>query len=61
MNLSFSTVQCIVKKYEITETTENKPRTGRPKILTVRERRSMIKEATKNRYVSAQTLCNDMR
>ncbi|CAK9814099.1 Transposable element Tcb2 transposase [Anthophora plagiata] len=60
LNLNFTTVQYIVKKYEETRSTDNRPRSGRPKILTDRERRSVIKEVTKFPFISAQTLCNDV-
>ena len=36
LKLSFSTVRHVIKKYEETATTENRPRSGRPKVLTVR-------------------------
>ena len=60
LNLSFRTVQYIVKKYEKTKSTDNQPRTGRPKVLTNRERRYIIKKATKYPFTSAQALCNDV-
>ena len=60
LNLSFTTVQYIVKKYEKTKSTDNQPRTGRPKVLTNRERRYIIKKATKYPFTSAQALCNDV-
>ena len=60
LNLSFTTVQYIIKKYERTNSTENKPRTGRPRILTERERRNIVKEATKKPFISARSLANDL-
>lgn len=58
LKLNFTTVQYIVQKYERTGSTQNEPRTGRPKILTARERRTIIREATAKPFSSAQTLAN---
>ena len=60
LKLSFSTVRHVIKKYEETATTENRPRSGRPKVLTVRERRHIIREVVKNPFVSAQNLSIDI-
>jgi len=60
LKLSFSTVRHVIKKYEETNSTKNRRRSGRPKALTVREQRNIIKEAIKNPFVSAQSLSADI-
>lgn len=50
----------IVKKKKTTGSTENQPRTGRPKVLTVRQRRQVVKQALKNPSKSAQNLADDL-
>ena len=50
----------VIKKYEETATTENRSRSGRPNVLTVRERRHIIREVVKNPFVSAQNLSVDI-
>lgn len=60
LNLHFATVQCIIKKYEKTGSTENQSRSGRPMALSIRDRRNIVKQAIKNPFVSARTLSNDI-
>jgi hypothetical protein len=60
LNLSFSTVRYVIKKYDDTGSTENKSRSGRPRALTVRERRDVIRQAIKKPFVSVQSLADDI-
>lgn len=56
VKLGFSTVRYIIKRFLETGKTENKQRSGRPKKLTVRERQTVIRDAQKNPFASAQSI-----
>ncbi|XP_078038033.1 uncharacterized protein LOC144470587 [Augochlora pura] len=56
LNLSLSTVKNVVKKFKETGSVENKSRSGRSKVVTIRKRRGIIKEAIKNLFESAKSL-----
>ncbi|CAK9818393.1 Transposable element Tc1 transposase [Anthophora quadrimaculata] len=60
LNLSFSTVRNVIKKFKDTGSVENKTRSGRPQALTIRQRRDIVKEAIKNPFVSAKSLAVDI-
>ncbi|PSN46087.1 hypothetical protein C0J52_02264 [Blattella germanica] len=44
MNVSFSTIRSIVMKYKSTGTTENKPRSGRPRVSVLKNKRTICLE-----------------
>ncbi|GFW72961.1 transposable element Tc1 transposase [Trichonephila clavipes] len=60
LNTSLFTVRSVVKKFNETGSTENKVRSGRPGIFSAREKRSIIKEVTKNPKISAPQLAKDV-
>lgn len=53
---SKSTIQFIIKRIKASDSLLNNERTGRPKILTVRERKTVIREVQKNPRISAPKL-----
>lgn len=58
--LSRSTVQTIVKNYQNTNSTENKPRSGRPKKLSRHDVSSVLKEVQKDQKISAPKLAEHL-
>lgn len=60
IQLPFTTVGYIVRKYEELGSIENKPRPGRLNKLTMRVKRSVVKTALKNPMVSAQKIVEDI-
>ncbi|XP_043262251.1 uncharacterized protein LOC122403036 [Colletes gigas] len=63
MDRSKSTIQFIIKRIKASDSLLNNERTGRPKILTVRERKTMIRQVQQNPQLSAPklpTMCNDI-
>lgn len=60
VKVSFSAVRYIIKRHDETGNTENKPRSGRPKILTTRERRAIIREVQLHPFISAQKLSSQV-
>ncbi len=50
---SFSGVRNVIKRYEATRKIDNEARSGRPRILTVRERRDVVRLSDKNPFMSA--------
>lgn len=61
VKLSFSTVRHIIKKYDTTRNIENLKRSGRPRILTTRERHAVVRSAQKNPFTSAAVLAEEVR
>ncbi|GFY75064.1 putative transposase rhodnius neglectus [Trichonephila inaurata madagascariensis] len=60
VNVCFSTVRYIIKRHKERGYTSNNLRSGRPKKLSLRIKRNIIREASKNPFVSAFTLANDV-
>ncbi|GFY53063.1 hypothetical protein TNIN_440261 [Trichonephila inaurata madagascariensis] len=60
VNVCFSTVRYIIKRHKEREYTSNKLRSGRPKKHSLRIKRKIIREASKNPFVSAITLAKMM-
>lgn len=60
LNISLFTVRSVVKKFHATGSTENKVRTGRPRIFSAREKRDIIKEVQKNPKISALQLTKEI-
>lgn len=60
LNLEYSTVRYIIKRYEETGLTKNQPRSGRPTVLTQRERRQILIEVSRNAFTRAQTMANSI-
>ncbi|GFW99109.1 hypothetical protein TNCV_3008791 [Trichonephila clavipes] len=60
LNISLFTVRSVVKKFNETGSTENKVRSGRPRIFSAREKRIIIKEVKKNPKISAPQLAIDV-
>lgn len=56
VKLSRATVQTIIRNYNNTNSTENKPRSGRPKKLSRRDVSSIIKEVNQDPKISAPKL-----
>ncbi|XP_066159118.1 uncharacterized protein [Euwallacea fornicatus] len=61
LQLNFSTVRYIIKRYEERGTTENKIRKGRSRKLNLRTQRKLKNEVLKNPTISASTLANMVR
>ena len=55
-----SLVQIIVKKFEMIGSINTLPRSGRPKLLNSRDRRSVIKKVNSNPRISAPKLAVDV-
>lgn len=55
-----STVQSVVKKFEMTGSVNTLPRSGRPKILNSRDRRNIIRKVNENPRISAPKLAVDV-
>lgn len=60
LNVNFSSVRYVIKKKKETGSTINKQRTGRPRKLDPRQRRAIIKESSKNPFLSARELAVDV-
>ncbi|GIY59046.1 hypothetical protein CDAR_275511 [Caerostris darwini] len=60
VNVCFSTVRYIIKRHKERGSTSNSLRSGRPKKLSQRIKRKIIREASKNPFVSTITLANDV-
>ncbi|GFY48413.1 hypothetical protein TNIN_359671 [Trichonephila inaurata madagascariensis] len=60
VNVCFSTVRYIIKRHKERGYTSNNLRSGRPKKLSLRIKRNIIREASRNPFVSAITLANDV-
>ncbi|GFY77969.1 putative transposase rhodnius neglectus [Trichonephila inaurata madagascariensis] len=60
VNVCLSTVRYIIKRHKERGYTSNNLRSGRPKKLSLRIKRNIIREASKNPFVSAITLANDI-
>lgn len=54
--LKRSTVYSIIKRYKNSGTVENQPRSGRPRSLTVRESRELVREVKRNPFTSSLKL-----
>ncbi|GIY50954.1 hypothetical protein CDAR_593081 [Caerostris darwini] len=60
VNVCFSTVRYIIKRHTERGSPSNNLRSGRPKKLSQRIKQKIIREASKNPFVSAITLANDV-
>ena len=60
LKLNYSTVRYIIKKREETGSVENKARSGRPKKLSTRDRRQIVRSVQNKPFTSAQSLANDI-
>ncbi|GFY46043.1 hypothetical protein TNIN_17941 [Trichonephila inaurata madagascariensis] len=60
VNVCFSTVRYIIKRHKERGYTSNNLLSGRPKKLSLRIKRNIIREASKNPFVRAITLANDV-
>lgn len=58
--MDFSTARYIIKRYEETGSTENKPQSGRSKLLTKKEQRHIIKEVSRKPFTSVQSLAENI-
>ncbi|KAF8785828.1 hypothetical protein HNY73_011331 [Argiope bruennichi] len=59
LNISLFTVRSVVKKFKETGSTENKTRSGRPRIFSTREKRAIINKVKKNPKISAPQIARD--
>jgi transposase len=53
LNSSFATVQCIIKKFKTTNSIENNKQSGRPRVLSTRDSRNLVQQASRNPETSA--------
>lgn len=60
VNRKKSTVQYIINKWKSSGCLDNSSRSGRPKILSPRDERRILKEVSENPFISAQNLANDI-
>ncbi|GFY56894.1 hypothetical protein TNIN_354141 [Trichonephila inaurata madagascariensis] len=60
VNVCFSTVRYVIKRHKEKGSTSNNLRSGRPKKFSLRIKRKIIREASKNPFVSAIILANVM-
>jgi hypothetical protein len=47
LNLSFATVKCVIKTFEITNLIENNERSGRPRAFSTRDSRNLVQQVSK--------------
>jgi transposase len=60
LNLSFATVQCVIKKIKTTNSMENSKRLGRPRVLYTRDSRNLVQQVSRNPKTSARKLAEDL-
>jgi transposase len=60
VNLSFVTVQCVIKKFKTTNSIENNKRSGRPRVLSTRDSRNLVQQVARNPETSARKLAEDL-
>lgn len=60
LHISLFTVRSVVKKFKETGSTENKTRSGRPRIFSTREKRVIINKVKKNPKISAPQIARDV-
>ncbi|KAF8790165.1 hypothetical protein HNY73_005230 [Argiope bruennichi] len=60
LNISLFTVRSVVKKFKETGSTENKTRSGRPRIFFTREKRAIINKVKKNPKISPPQIARDV-
>jgi transposase len=56
LNLSFATVQCVIKKIKTTNSIENNKRSGRPRVLSIRDSWNLLQKVSRNPEKSARKL-----
>jgi transposase len=59
LNLSFATVQCVIKKFKTTNSIENNKRSGRPRVST-RDSRNPVQQVSRNPKTSVRKLAEDL-
>jgi transposase len=60
LNVSFTTVQCVIKKFKTTNSTENNKRSGRPRVSSARDSRNLVQQVSRNPETSARKLAEDL-
>jgi transposase len=60
LDLAPSTVKKVIKRYKLLSSTENHPRSGRPKKMTERDHRHLVSNVMKNRHATLQDITNNM-
>jgi transposase len=60
LNLSFATVQCVIKKIKTTNSIENNKRSGRPSVLSTRDSRNLLQQVSRNPKSGARKLAEDL-
>lgn len=58
LKINFSSVRCVIKRFNERGNTDNLPRKGRPRVLTPRECRSIIQQVHQEPSTSAMNLVN---
>jgi transposase len=59
LNLSFATVQCLIKKFKTTNLIESNKRSGRPRVLSTRGSRNLV-QVSRYPKTSARKLAEDL-
>jgi transposase len=59
LGLSPSTVKTVIARYKLSSSTENRPRSGRPKIMTERDHRHLVNDTKKSRRAPLQDITNN--
>jgi transposase len=60
LNLSFATVQCVIKKFMTTNSIENNKRSDRPRVWSARDSRNLVQQVSRNPKTSARKLAEDL-
>ena len=59
LNLAPTTVKKVIRRYKLSSSTENCPRSGRPKKMTERDHRHLVNDVKKNRRATLQDITNN--
>ena len=60
LGVSKTAVYSFLRRYRATESIARKKGSGRKKKLDVRQRRRIIREVRRNRFISVSDLCNNL-
>jgi transposase len=60
LNLSFATVQCVIKKFKTTNSIENNKRSCRSRVLSTRDSRNLVKQVSRKPPKIARKLAEDL-